>query len=204
MWLYRSHKLRLKFSLVGGIFLNLLYIAGNIASAFLYGSIWSATLTLYHLTLVVIRIYLLSARGEAKERKNSATVCLRVGILMLFLDLITAYMMIYTVTRSSFVRYSGFILLGFILYSAYSLTTSLLVIRRKDDHRGKLHFVAKNITLSTSLMSVFNLQYSLLSLLGASFGIIARAIFVGGLAVFSTILAMSVRLIKIGLNSSKI
>ena len=202
-WLYNSHRLRLKFSLIGGILLNLFYIIGNIASTFLYGSIWSATLTVYHLTLVVIRLYLLSARGGSGRENNSAIICLRVGILLLFLDLSAAVMMIYALRMSNFVRYSGVILLGFIGYSAYSFFTSLRVMRREENRAG-VQFVAKNITLSTSLMSVFNLQYSFLSLVGASLKIIGRLIFLGGVVVFFVILVMSVRLIRMGIRSSKI
>lgn len=203
LWLCNSHRLRLKFSLISGILLNLFYIIGNIASTFLYGSIWSATLTIYHLTLVMIRLYLLSAKSGSERENNSAIICLRVGILLLFLDLSAAVMMMYALHMSSFVRYSGLILLGFIGYSAYSFISSLRVMRREESHAG-VQFVAKNISLSTSLMSVFNLQYSLLSLVGASLKIIGRLIFLSGVVVFFVILVMSIRLIRMGLRSSRI
>jgi hypothetical protein len=75
---------------------------------------------------------------------------------------------------------------------------------RREESRAGVQFVAKNITLSTSMMSVFNLQYSLLSLVGASLKIIGRLIFLGGVVVFFVILVMSVRLIRMGIGSSRL
>lgn len=194
--LLSSRAARLNLSLLAGSLLNCTYIAGNIASAVLYRSVWSATVTVYHLMLIIIRVYLLSARGVSERDEKNHRVCLRVGVLLLFLDLASAFMMIYTIRRGSFVRYSGVILIGFVAFAVYSLTSSIFAMKRHSDDNGKLHFAARSISLSTSLMSVFNLQYSVLSLLGADSVLMGRTIMLGGLVVFSVILTLSVRLIR--------
>ena len=191
-----NRAVRLNISLLFGSALNFAYIAGNIASAFMYQSIWSATVTVYHLMLIIIRVYLLSSRDASVVDEKADRVCLRVGVLLLLLDLASAFMMIYTIRQQSFVRYSGLIFLGFLIYAAYSVTSSLLAMKKHSNDNRRLHFAAKCITLSTSLMSVFNLQYSIFSILGADARLTGRIILLGGILIFSVILSLSVRLIK--------
>ena len=193
--LWQSSSARLNITLLGGSIINFAYIAGNIASAFIYHSLWAATLTAYHLMLIVIRIYLLSARRRMSTISESR-ILLRVGILLLFLDLVCALIMIFTISSGSFVSYSGIILLAFLIYAIYSLSSSVFAVKRHSEGNRHLHLAARSISLSTSLMAVFNLQYSVLSLLGADSRLIGRAILVGAVAVFSVILFLSVRLIR--------
>ncbi len=203
--LFVSRAARLNFTLLGGVLINLAYIAGNIASALIYHSAWAATVSAYHLMLIIIRLYLLSARRPSSGG-DIELILLRVGILLLFLDLACALIMAYTIGRGSFVSYSGFILFAFLLYAVYSLTSSALAIKRHANDNDHLHFAARSISLSTSLMSVFNLQYSVLSLFGADSRLMVRAILSGGIAVFFVILFLSLRLIKkqaLVLKSSK-
>lgn len=187
---------RLSFTLVCGVLLNSAYILTSIFSAAAYGSIWSATVSIYHLILIVIRIYLLSARGLSKKSTNADRLLFRVGVLLLFLDLVMAYMMVYTVRQASFVRYSGIVLFSFTFYALYSLIISVKTVKKRVNDNNHLHFAARNISLSTSLMSFFNLQYSLFSFLGADDILIGRVVLIGGTSIFSVILFLSVRLIK--------
>jgi hypothetical protein len=108
--------------------------------------------------------------------------------------------MIYSIRRDSFASYSGLFLLGFLAFTVYSLTRSARDIRRYRDGANHLYFTAKSISLSTSLMSVFNLQYSLLALFGADNNLSARAIFLCGMSVFSIILFLSFSLMRRGLH----
>lgn len=194
--LWVSRAARLNFTLLCGALMNFAYIAGNIASALIYHSAWAATVSAYHLMLIIIRLYLLSARRLSSGGAGADQILLRVGVLLLFLDLACALIMVYTIGRGSFVSYSGFILFAFLIYAVYSLTSSVLAIKRYANDNRHLHFAARSISLSTSLMSVFNLQYSVLSFLGADSRLMGRTILVGGFAVFSVILFLSLRLIK--------
>ena len=178
--------------------MNLLYIATNAASAFLYHSIWSATLTVYHLVLIIIRIYLLLAGRNLTDRGGEKRICLRVGILLLLFDVASALIIIYSVRNASFVSYSGYIFMGFLAFTVYSVARSVRDLRKHSDGENHLYYTARNITLATSLMSVFNLQYSFFSFLGADSILMIRAILFCGVSVFSIILVLSVRLMKRG------
>lgn len=192
--IFGNLNLRLNLSLTVGVLMNIAYIFGNIASAFLYRSVWSATLTVYHIVLVIIRLYILTSPRDLLCDREIARVCFKVGFLLLLLDIASAAMMIYSVRRGIYVRYSGIVLLGFLVYTVYSVARSIFYMRK---HAGeqRIHYAARNISLSTSLMSVFNLQYSVFSLLGANFRLTVAAILLCGTAVFTIILALSFRLI---------
>lgn len=194
--LLSNRSARLDLSLLLGTLLNLAYISGNAASALIYRSVWSATVTAYHLMLIIIRVYILSSGKASRDGGGGKRALLRVGVLLFFLDLASGFMMVYTIRRESFIRYSGIILLGFLIYTLYSVISSTFAMKKHSDDNRDLHFAAKCITLSTSLMSVFNLQYSVFSFLGTNLRLTGRIILLGGIIVFSIILSLSVRLIK--------
>lgn len=195
-YLIYNQAARLNFTLICGVLINSVYVMTNVFSAVAYGSIWAATVSIYHLVLIVTRIYLLSARRIAEGNVGVDRMLIRVGVLLLLIDLVSAAMMIYAVSQDSFIKYSGFVLFAFLIYAVYSLVISVRAFKKYKNDNNHLHFAAKNISLSTSLMSVFNLQYSVFSLLGADSSLTGRAILVGGVAIFSVILFLSLRLIK--------
>ena len=177
--------------------MNLLYISGNVVSAFIYRSIWAATFTVYHLTLVVMRVYLIYMVSASA---NSERICRRVGGMLLVTDLAAGVMMICSLRLSDFASYSGVFLFGFLVFTVYSLTRCGLYVRRHGRGGDGLYYCARSISLSTSLMSVFNLQYSLFSLLGADYMITYAGIILCGVIVFSVMLHLSFGLIRRGIG----
>lgn len=178
--------------------MNLVYILGNIASAFINDSLWAASLTAYHLVLMIMRLYLVRSSGAVHSQEQGLLVCRRIGGFLLFLDLAASVIMLYSVGHDSFVSYSGVILIGFLLFTVYSVWRSVYELRKYRGGEDHLYYAARNVTLSTSLMSVFNLQYSCLSLIGVSSRITVGAIILCGLCVFSVILRLSVSLLQRG------
>lgn len=183
-------------SLALGALLNLLYIVGNIASALLYQNLWSATLTAYHLVMITIRLFLLSAVRHSSDEQKIYRICHRVGVLLLISDLAAAFIIIYTLWSGAYNSYSGIIFLGILTYSVYSLASSLLAIKRHASNNKFLHLTAKTISLSTALMSIYNLQHSFFALIGANSAASKLVTLLVGVGVFSTILIMSLKLIK--------
>ena len=199
--LISNRNFRLKLSLVLGSLVNFVYILGNIFSVLFCHSIWAATLTVYHLVLALIRLYILSSRLSDAGEKEKRNLCFRIGVFMLLLDIASAFLMISSISRGFYVKYSGVILLGFSIYTGYSVTKSIVDMRRHANDKRQVHYAARNISLSASLMSLFNLQYSLLSVLGADFKLISYVVFLCGLMVFATIFGLSLRLILSGRGS---
>ncbi len=194
--LIKNPSLRLRVSLFFGAIINFVYLAGNMASALLYNSLWSATVTVYHFMFMAIRMYILfTVRGE---KKNSLDVCLRVGIFLFILDILAAMMMAYTVNTGSSVHYGGLVLLYFLFYTVYSLTSSVLGMKKWRNDNKPLHYAARNMTFASSLMSVFNLQFSLFSTIGLHSSLTEIMIILGGFAVFFVMIFLSFRLIMRG------
>lgn len=202
--LFHNPAFRLNLSLFFGIIINFFYIASNLSSAAL-GSIWSASLTVYHGLFLLIRSSLILSRRRCKTENQIRKVCFAVGIILLFLDLAAAGVMIYSVRIGKPLTYSGITLLGFLIYTAYSLSVSIIGIKKYANDNQPLHFVAKNMTLASALMSVFNLQYSVLVTIGASLELINRAIALIGFSIFFVIIVLAVRMVVKNLpKSSKI
>ena len=197
--LISSPAIRLELSLLFGLFMNIVYIVENFASAIIYRSIWSATVTVYHSLFVAIRAYILRWRGLSEEQEATPSeihrICLRVGVILLLLDFAASIMMLYTVLQDRHTEYSGIVLIGFSLYTVYSLVSSVLGMFKWSNDNKPLHFAARNMTLAAALMSVFNLQYSLFISLGADSAMIGRANAVGGFLIFIIIILLALHLI---------
>ena len=191
---------RLWISISFGVLLNFVYLAGNMLSTILYKSLWSATVTIYHLLFMTTRMYILYMAKDGS--KNNSSVCLRVGLFLFVLDLPAAFMMIYSVRNGADVHYSGLLLLFFLLYTVYSVTNSIKgMIKWKNDNKP-LHYAAKNITFASSLMSLFNLQFSLLSTIGLNSDASEKVTVIAGFSVFFIMILLSFRLIKRGISDS--
>ena len=193
---FNNQTARLIISLFGGMIINSFYIAGNLASALLHGNVWSATLTVYHALFLVIRFYLITAKRRCKTDLSIRRACLRVGIILLFLDLAATVIMIYTVRQGRVNYYSGVVLLCFVIYTAYSLVVSIMGMKKHSNDNQHLHFAARNMTFASALMSVFNLQYSRLFTMGASSSLIDRMVAFSGFSIFFAIILLAVRLVK--------
>ena len=186
---------RLSLSLFFGMIVNFIYIAGNLSSALVNRSVWSGGLTVYHSLFLALRFSLLSAKHRSMTASGIRRVCLRTGIYLLLLDGLVGAIMIYTIRSGRVVSYSGTVLLGFVIYTVYSLSSSIIGMRRHLNDNQPLYFATRNMTLAAALMSVFNLQYSVLVTLGASYYIIDRIIVFSGFSIFFVIILLAVRLV---------
>ena len=189
-----SPSLRLYFSIFLGLVVNVIYIGSNLHTALMHRSFWSSAVIVYYLMFILLRLYLLHARG--KDDKTVIRSCLTVGVLMLILTAIAGVIIAHSVINENNLKYSGFVLVGFFIYTIYALTTSLLGMKKWLNDNQPLHFAARSVTFAEALMSVFNLQYSLLSTLGLSATTLKRANAVGGFAVFFLIMLLGVSLVS--------
>ena len=200
--LISSPSLRLDISLHFGLLMNIVYIAENLASAIIYKSAWSATVTVYHFLFVAIRAYVIRSRrlaemGETSAKKTNQ-ICIRVGIILLALDLSALALMLYTIPRNTQAEYSGLMLFGFFIYTVYSLASSLFGVLKWSNDNKSLHFAAVSIAFTAALMSLFNLQYSFLLSLGLDLRLVLQAGWAGGTAIFCIIIFLACRLIAKG------
>ena len=196
--LLKNHRVRLRISLFFGAIINLFYLLTNLVGALKYNSIWSATVTGYHLLFVVIRSYLLFYQKKGRVVRPRGVLLLRVGTFLLLIDLMTLFLMTYSLVLGQSTSYSGSLLICILIFTLYSLTISILGMKRGLNDNNPLHFAAKNLSLAAALMSVFNLQFSLFSSIGIDLMLSKRLIALGGIFSFLFIAYLSCSLIAKG------
>ena len=199
-----SPSVRLDISLLFGLLMNIFYISVNLISAIKYKSSWSLAVTLYYTVLILMRLFLLSAHrfkdsvGSDAERLLAS--CRLVGRLLLVLDAMIGAVMVYTVANGRVIDYPVYIFVGFGAFTVYSVTGSLVGIFRSLKSRAPHALAARNLTLAAALLSVFNLEYTLLVSLGVSRQIIVAVNTVVGAFCVLFISFMAVRLISVSEN----
>lgn len=202
-----SPAVRLDISLIFGLVMNIFYISVNLFPAIRYRSAWSLAVTLYYTVLVLMRLFLLSSHrftgSVGKDAARLYSSCRLVGRLLLLLDVVIGAVMIYTVADGKIIDYPLYIFIGFGIFTVYSVAGSLVGIFRSLK-RSTLHSLAvRNLNFAAALLSVFNLEYTLLVTLGVSREIILFVnTAVGALCAFF-IGFMGVRLIMISTRKIK-
>ncbi len=198
-FLINNPSLRLDISLLGGAIMNVLYITTNLLSVFFGGGTWPLTVTVYYSVLLIVRLYLFGYRelegGGPEDIARLYHVCRRVGVFMLLLDFLASVMMVYTVTAGNIREFRGVFILGFALFTVYSLSSSVIGIVRLRRRNTPLALAARNLTLASALFSVFNLVFSLLTTLGADTAVIRKANAAVGTSSFFIIISLAVYLI---------
>ena len=191
--LISSPGVRLYFSIFIGLIINVIYIGSNIHTALMHRSFWSSSITVYYLLFIVLRLYLL--RANKMDELSATHCCLTVGIFLLLLTISAGAIIAYSVIVENSVRYSGYVLVAFFVYAVYSLSTSIVGMKKWLNDNQLLHFAARSVTFAAALMSAFNLQYSLLTSLGLSALTVKRANAFGGFAVFFVIAILGITLV---------
>lgn len=197
----KSPAVRLDISLAIGLLMNVFYIAVNLLPAVRYRSAWSLAVTLYYAVLVLMRVSLLGAHRLAHSVGDDAVrlsaSCRLVGRLLLLLDAALAAVMVYTVSDGRIINYPTYIFIGFGIFTAYSVTASLVGIFRSIKNRAPHALAVRNLTLAAALLSVFNLEYTLLISLGVDMRLVTLVnLLLGSLSV-ALISVMAIRLILV-------
>lgn len=202
-----SPAVRLDISLIFGLFMNLFYISVNLFPAVAYRNAWSLAVTLYYAVLVIMRLSLISAnRFKGSVGKDAARLyssCRLVGRFLLLLDAAIGAVMIYTVADGKIIDYPLYIFIAFGIFTLYSVTGSLVGIFRSLKNSTVHSLAARNLTFAAALLSVFNLEYTLLVTLGVSRRIIVFVNVIGGALCVAFISFMAVRLILISTRKIK-
>ncbi len=196
-----SPAVRLDISLVFGLLMNFFYILVNLFPAVRYRSAWSLAVTVYYAVLVLMRTFLLSSRRFADSVGSDAVrlyaSCRLVGRLLLLLDTAIAAVMVYTAREGKIINYPTYIFVGFGIFTVYSVTVSLVGIFRSIKNPAPHTLAARNLTLAAALLSVFNLEYTLLVSLGVDTWVVALINAVGGGLSILLISVMAIRLITL-------
>lgn len=184
---------------------NLVYILSNIFSGLAYRSLWALFITLAHLLLLLIRLYIFRAAHKDDDslyykRQRARSV----GRMLLLLDIPALMSCVYAVIFETAKEYGKGIIIIFAAYAVYSLIASLVGIVRSFKVRSPLLFASRNLTLTTALFSLFNLGFSVVCSLDLSIALrrIILTLGTGAFAAAVLISAFSLIMSPLGIRES--
>ena len=161
-----------------GLLINACYIIFNLVSGIIYGNAWFITVAAYYTLIVSVR-YLILGNGQYDRVGYGSTfdsikAVKNCGILMLILGVPITGMIIYTVISDRTYEYSTFVFVLLFVYAAFSILRAaygIFTSGKKSVMSNAFHY----IRISSALMSLFNLQTSVLSAIVVG-GVLAKTI----------------------------
>ena len=161
---------RTKVSLNLSLGINLLYVAINVLSWYLYQSWWFVCLAVYHVILSVMRFLLVryvrvhalgsNYRGELKR----ALACSYIMLLLNFF-LTGAVMMVVFQNRGY--EYHGIMIYVMALFTFYNTTLAIIELVKYRKLERPVLATAKVISLAAALVSMLNLETAMFAAFGA-------------------------------------
>ena len=160
-------KARTELLLSVGLIINVGFAVYNLCTGLLYSSVWFGGVAIYYTMLCLIKFFLLirgfDIRRKEIQKYSDLLIC---GIMLLVMNLtVTAliYQMIWQ-NRSHF--YGNSVILVATIYTIIRLFAATYDSISLKKYNSPTLFVAKALSLSVALMSVFTLQSSLLDRIG--------------------------------------
>lgn len=160
---------RTKVSLHLSLVVNLLYVAVNFLSWYLYRSWWFVCLAVYYAILSVMRFLLVryfrsNTIGDKRyqELRRSTACCYILLLLNFFLS--GAVMMILYENKGY--EYNGILIYVMAMYTFYQTTHAIIDIVKYRKLESPVMSTAKAITLAAALVSMLNLETAMFAQFG--------------------------------------
>lgn len=161
-----SPELRVDLSLYFGALFSGMYAVVNFFALVSYANIWSLTVSLYYVGLMLLRLLLLVNRDKSYELSSeSEFLCeleVRVGIYLLLLNLLLGAMTVYSTETLLGKNIGAFYVFGYAIYTAFLLVSSLLGAFKARKIRHPTALSGRIVNLCAALLSLYNLVYSII------------------------------------------
>ena len=182
-----------------GLLINACYIFFNLLSGIIYGNAWFITVAAYYTIMVSVRYLILgNSRTDGCDLKASIEVIRSIrlcGTLMLILCAPITGMIIYTVIYDRIYEYSAFVFVLLFIYAIFSVVRAAVGIFF-GEKRSIPSKAANYVRMSSALLSLFNLQTSVLSETGAGDITVISLNFISGVAVSLSVVGFAVKIIS--------
>jgi len=187
-------------SLYAALGVNLLYVAVNILSWWLYDSMWFVILGAYYAILAVMRFLLVRyVRGTAigdnrLGELQRARLCS--GILLL-LNFVLSGAVLMIVYENKGYEYHGVMIYVMALYTFYTTTHAIVQLVKYRKYQSPVMTTSKVITLSAALVSMLSLETAMFSQFGGDMALEHQhlMIMLTGAGVSIAVIVMSVYMI---------
>lgn len=191
---------RTKVSLNLSLGINLLYVAINVLSWYLYRSWWFVCLAVYYVILSVMRFLLVryvrlndigaNRYGELKR----AVAC---SYIMLLLNLFLSGAVLMVVYQNKGYEYHGIMIYVMAMFTFYNATSAIIDLIKYRSFESPVMAAAKVISMAAALVSMLNLETAMFAEFGAD---MAKAdqqlmIMLTGAGISITVIIMAVYMI---------
>ena len=191
---------RAKISLNLSLGINLLYVAINVLSWFLYRSWWFVCLAVYYVILSVMRFLLVRyvhVNPIGTDRHGELKRSLACSYIMLLLNFFLSGAVLMMVYQNRGYEYHGILIYVIALYTFYTATHAIINLVRYRRFESPVMATAKVISMAAALVSMLNLETAMFAEFGAD---MAKAdqelmIILTGAGISITVIAMAVYLI---------
>ena len=191
---------RTKVSLNLSLAVNLLYVAVNVGSWYLYRSWWFVCLAVYYVTLSVMRFLLvryvrLNEIGDNRRGELSRAIVCSVILLTLNFFLSGAVLMI--VYQNKGFQYHGIMIYIMAMYTFYMTVHAIIDIIKYRALESPVMSTAKGISLAAALVSMLNLETAMFAEFGTEMDPENQRLMIilTGAGVAVTVITMSVYMI---------
>ena len=156
-------------SLYTSLGINLLYVAVNVASYFLYHSMWFICLAVYYVTLAVMRFLLLRyVRGNeiGANRYGELKSSILCSCILLTLNFFLSGAVLMIVYQNKGFQYHGMMIYVMAAYTFYITTNAIINLCKYRKLGSPVMTAAKIITFSAALVSMLSLETAMFSQFG--------------------------------------
>lgn len=199
-----SPRLRVNVSLSGSLLWNSAYALLQLGLGIYHRSFWFYTLSGYHLSLALMRFFLLryTVRHRPGEKPREELVRYRAcGWAFLAMNLALSAMIFFMVFQERYVRHHEIIAIAMAAYTFTTLTKSIIDLVQYRKLGSPVFSAAKAISLASACVSMLTLEGTMLSTFHtADMTMQLRQLFLGlsGMAVSILIVAMALYMIVKG------
>ncbi|MBQ9082782.1 MAG: hypothetical protein IJY28_04710 [Clostridia bacterium] len=191
---------RTKVSLNVSLGINLLYVAINLLSWYLYHSWWFVCLAVYYIIMSLMRFLLVryvrlhdigvNRSGELKR----SLVCSYIMLLLNFFLSGAVLMMSY---QNRGYEYHGILIYVMAMYTFYSVTLAIVNLVRYRQMESPVMSAAKAIAMAAALVSVLNLETAMFAEFGAEMALEDQRLMImlTGAGISIVVIAMAVYMI---------
>ena len=191
---------RTKVSLYLSLGVNLLYVAINVLSWYLYQSWWFVCLAIYYVILSVMRFLLVRyvrLNDIGTNRYGELKRSLACSCIMLLLNLFLSGAVLMVVYQNRGYEYHGVMIYIMAMYTFYTVTHAIINLIKYRKFESPVMSTAKVISMAAALVSTLNLETAMFAEFGAemSKGNQRLMIILTGAGIGITVIVMAVYMI---------
>lgn len=184
-------------SLYGALGVNLLYVALNVVSGFLYHTAWFFVLAFYYAILAVMRFLLVrfvNRTGIGNDRLKELRRSCLCGCILLTVNLALSGAVLMILYQNKGYEYHGILIYVMAAYTFYITTVAIVNLVKYKRLGSPVMSMAKIISMAAALVSMLSLETAMFSQFGADMAVAHQRIMIAltGAGVSIVIVTMSV------------